>query len=270
MMSQTRIGLCLLAALLLSPIAVSASDHADPVILTNVDVGITGLFVFPDGEDMIVILTLRRGMQDETAFDLESFEFTVSMDLDSLVSYQVDENNARYGGMVRQPTKIEADVTIRYRLNNDASIAYGFPVIEPMGNGDTTTVTGVYDDPFIFPRFAKTNVIAMVTRIPFAAFRDNPDDDFLIWATTTTKGLFGGTKQIDHVGRSARSQLGRFDFLNKRHPSEHVAAIEGMLKLFEKVQGPIAHGMKHIPEKASAGHRRCASRARRRVRVCFA
>jgi hypothetical protein len=62
----------------------------------------------------------------------------------------------------------------------------------------------------------------MVLSIPFSSF---PKDqrDWILWGTSTR--IKDGI-QIDHVGRSNRSQQGRFDFLNTLPPSQHVAAIK--------------------------------------------
>ncbi len=79
--------------------------------------------------------------------------------------------------------------------------------------------SGVRDDPFIFPMFFGTNVIAMVLSIPLDFFPEAPRD-FLIWGTSERHGA-----QIDHVGRSQRTQLPRFDLLNTLPPKEHVAAL---------------------------------------------
>ena len=51
-----------LALLALAPRAVEASDHADPMILEDPDANITGLFFFPKGDQMILILNVRRAL----------------------------------------------------------------------------------------------------------------------------------------------------------------------------------------------------------------
>jgi hypothetical protein len=79
--------------------------------------------------------------------------------------------------------------------------------------------TGVRDDPFIFPRFFGTNIVAMVLRIPISSFPEG-QQDWLIWGTSRR-----GDKQIDHVGRSNRTMLPRLDRLNKLPPNKHVAAL---------------------------------------------
>jgi hypothetical protein len=84
----------------------------------------------------------------------------------------------------------------------------------------------VFDDPFIFPRFFRGNVVGIVTSIPLSHLH-RPDGlpvnghSMLIWATTHKEN---GT-QSDHVGRSLRTQLPRFGYLNTLPPSQHVAEI---------------------------------------------
>ena len=79
--------------------------------------------------------------------------------------------------------------------------------------------TGIFDDPFIFPTFFGTNIVGMVLSIPLDAFP--PDqENWVLWATSTENG-----KQVDHVGRSLRTQNPRFDMLNTLPPNQHVKAI---------------------------------------------
>jgi hypothetical protein len=82
--------------------------------------------------------------------------------------------------------------------------------------------TGVFDDPFIFPRFFRRNVVGIVASIPLLALHPPANHGpILLWATThDSKGA-----QIDHVGRSLRTQLPRFGYLNDKHPAEHVKEI---------------------------------------------
>ena len=65
----------------------------------------------------------------------------------------------------------------------------------------------------------------------------------LVWATTTKAGK---GEQIDLVGRSNRTQLGRLDFLNTLPPDEHVAAVEKRLAGGNRVQKVLAHLMEHL------------------------
>lgn len=88
--------------------------------------------------------------------------------------------------------------------------------------GAINVQAGIFDDPFIFPRFFRRNVVGVVASIPLDALqgpaRHGP---ILLWATThDSKGA-----QIDHVGRSLRTQLPRFGYLNDKHPAEHVSEI---------------------------------------------
>jgi hypothetical protein len=207
--------------LLLFPAAIKSSDHADPINLEVLESGITDLFAFPDGDQMILILNTRRALTAPPPYQLEPFEFAIFMDLHTQVTVDNAEERARYGGSIANPEGIKPDVTIKIRLKNDVTLNS----IQYQGLENTNGIklfTGVRDDPFIFPRFFKRNTIAMVLSIPFSAFP--PDQrDWILWATSTR--LKDGV-QIDHVGRSNRSQQGRFDFLNTLPPSQHVAAIK--------------------------------------------
>ena len=79
---------------------------------------------------------------------------------------------------------------------------------------------GIRDDPFIFPAFFRTNVVAMVMHIPMSCFRDE-QRDWLAWGTSHK-----GSRQIDHVGRSLRTQNPRFELLNTLNPSKDVEAVK--------------------------------------------
>src|SRR5262249_33150056 len=110
----------------------------------------------------------------------------------------------------------------------------GVPRYDGLRNSEKIRVaTGVFDDPFIFPPFFNRNTIAMVLAIPFASFPDKDRMDWIIWGTSTR--LKDGV-QIDHVGRSNRSQQGRFDFLNTLPPSKHVAAIEEHNRIRQRIE----------------------------------
>lgn len=209
-------------ALLVPPSALQSSDHADPVNLEVLESGITDLFAFPDGDQMVVILNVRRALTAPPPYQLEPFEFAIYMDLHSKVTVDNKEERARYGGSIPNPEGIKEDVMIKIRLKDDAglnSVKY-----DGLQNTDRIKLfTGVRDDPFIFPRFFKRNAIVMVLSIPFASFPNKDQKDWILWGTSMR--LKDGM-QIDHVGRSNRSQQGRFDFLNTLHPSRHVAAIK--------------------------------------------
>jgi hypothetical protein len=208
-------------ALLLMPVALQSSDHADPINLEVLESGITDLFAFPDGDQMIVMLNTRRALTTPPPYQLEPFEFAIYMDLHTKVTVDNKEESARYGGSIAAPEGIKPDVTIKIRLKNDAtlnSVKYeGMQITDGI-----KLFTGVRDDPFIFPRFFKRNAIVMVLSIPFSSFPQG-QQDWILWGTSTR--LKDGV-QIDHVGRSNRTQQGRFDFLNTLPPSQHVAAIK--------------------------------------------
>ena len=141
------------------------------------------------------------------------------------------EARARYGGSIANPEGISDDVLIEFTLKNDAKIreikvVRGLKNAENIrsdGSFDPNTICAwadVRDDPFIFPAFFGTNVVAMVMTIPASAFPEG-QRDWLLWGTSSK-----GTRQIDHVGRSLRTQNPRFEMLNTLPPSQHKAAID--------------------------------------------
>jgi hypothetical protein len=200
-----------------------ASDHADPMWLAEdeQEANITGLFFFPDGDRMVVIFNVRRGLTGPPPYNLDPFEYNVHMDMHTKVSFDNAEDLARYGGTVETPETISPDASIKFRLNNDTTVKeQSFKGLRSTDN--IKVFTGVRDDPFIFPKFFKKNVISMVVSIPASAFLPAVKT-WVLWGTTNrvTNG-----EQIDHVGRSNRTQLGRFEILNTVPPNEHVAVIK--------------------------------------------
>jgi hypothetical protein len=219
-----------------------ASDHADPIDLRGnapLEGGITDLFFFPNGDHVVVILCVRRGLTQTNSLKLLPYTYRIHMDLHSTISRADEQFNKRYGGRVDDPAGISPDRTIEFRLMDNAMLngdprLIGFsgrPVIEkwtaPIGGSREMQVrpdainvwTGVADDPFIFPVFFGTNVVAMVMTIPLNMFPAE-QRDWVLWATSSK-----GDKQIDHVGRSLRTQNPRFELLNTLPPNRHVAAI---------------------------------------------
>jgi hypothetical protein len=147
----------------------------------------------------------------------------------------IQEARTRYGGSISHIEGINANITFELRLKNDTTLN-GDPVITGLRNINDVCVyqgspdelkapnrivvhTGVHDDPFIFPAFFRTNVVAMVLHIPIDAFVEGKRD-WLVWATSHKDG-----RQVDHVGRSLRTQNPRFEILNTLPPSQHVDAI---------------------------------------------
>lgn len=220
-------------ALFLFPCAGYASDHADPFKIGPDEqaANITGLFFFPEGGQMIAILDVRRSLTAAPPYILDPFEFTINMDTHSKVTFDSAEDRARYGGTVVNPEGIFPDITIKIRLNNDLTVKER--TFTGLKNPENITLyTGVRDDPFIFPKFFNVNVITMALSIPRSSFSD-AQQNWLLWATS--KRIADG-KQFDHVGRSNRTQLGRFEILNTLPPNEHVAAIKKAAESADKLQ----------------------------------
>src|SRR5215467_13527650 len=119
---KTATLLCLTLALLLIPAAVNSSDHADPINLEVLESGLTDLFAFPDGDQMIVILNTRRALTTPPPYQLEPFEFAIYMDLHTKVTLDNVEERARYGGSIANPEGIKEDVVIKIRLKSDAAL----------------------------------------------------------------------------------------------------------------------------------------------------
>jgi hypothetical protein len=211
---------------LVSP-AIRASDHADPMSYqTDPNGNITDLFFYPKGDQMILIFNVYPKLTAPKPYDLEPFEYAVHMDLTSPVKFDKEDDRARYGGTVVNPERLHPDVNITIRLNNDATLKD--KSFQGLKDPDRIRIfTGVRDDPFIFPRFFKTNVVAMVMSIPMPAFPEG-QRDWILWGTTHRDG-----KQIDHVGRSNRSQQARFDSLNTLPPSEHVPEIMRLMTTWD-------------------------------------
>ena len=208
----------LLAMMLLSTSPVRASDHADPLNLTDPNANITGLFIFPKDDRYILVFNMRKSLTDAKPYDLSSYEFEVNIDLTTPVTFDSKEDRARYGGTIPVPDKLHADASIKMRLNDDTSLK-SITYTRLRNSEQIRTYTGVRDDPFIFPRFFKKNVISMVMSIPKNAFPDG-QQDFILWGVTYANG-----KVSDRVGRSVRSQLPRFGLLNKPEPKDQVRAL---------------------------------------------
>lgn len=218
-----RRGRWALAALLslvllsLAPANTFASDHADPVDLTDPYANITGLFIFPKGDQYILIFNVRRALTAPKPYDLTPYEYRINFDFHTNVTFNRPEDKARYGGTIApaDAKDIHDDASITVHLNNDTTLNK----IEVKGlKNPTRTFTGVREDPFIFPRFFAKNVISMVMSFPKDAFEKH---DFILWGTTSKGG-----KLIDHVGRSLRTQLPRFGIINTSTPAEHVKVLQ--------------------------------------------
>ncbi|HET7433336.1 MAG TPA: hypothetical protein VFN10_01350 [Thermoanaerobaculia bacterium] len=214
-MKRTVLLICLVV--LCAAAALRASDHADPMLLKEPYGNITGLFLFPHGDQMILVFNVRRALTKPQPYTLEPYEYVIHMDVHTPITFGA-EDRARYGGGVPNADGISEDISFHLRLNNDTTLKS--KSFTGLTNTDSIVIwTGVRDDPFIFPRFFKKNVISMVLSVPKSCF---PADkhDFIVWGSVYRDG-----NQIDHVGRSNRSQLGRFGFLNQIPPNKHIPAI---------------------------------------------
>jgi hypothetical protein len=178
-----------------------------------------------------------------------------------------------YGGTIESPFNIAEEALLNFHLglekdektlavNVDARLSgipgsvnivtgerYGVADSVPMAltknsewkRGRINVQAGVFDDPFIFPRFFRGNVIGIVVSIPLELLQRSDgspaqNGTILVWATTHGKD----GKQSDHVGRSLRTQLPRFGYLNVLHPADHVEAIlrrHGQPTLMENALG---------------------------------
>jgi len=220
-------GLFVLLLLLLAAASAFASDHADPVVVTDPNANITDLFFFPKGDQYVVIMCVRKSLLSPPPYGLGPFSYDIYMDLHSKVSLDNAGDVARYGGTVVNPSGISPDVTIEYTLNDDASLKS--KKITGLKDPDKIRIfTGVRDDPFIFPRFFGKNTIAFVASIPMSSFPAG-QQDFLLWGVSYKNGV-----RSDHVGRSSRTQMPRYSplpviekppFVNDLPPNEHVPAI---------------------------------------------
>ncbi len=232
MAKQLFVALLLFFALLI-PGTGRASDHADPMWLVEdeQEANITGLFFYPDGDRWIAILDVRRSLIGPPPYNLDPFEYNIHLDFHTKLRFDNAEDVARYGGTIVAPEGIAPDATIRIRLNNDMTVKE--KTFKGIGDPqDVQVYSGVRDDPFIFPKFFNVNVITMAFSIPKSAFPEHAEN-WLLWATSNR---VSNGEQIDHVGRSNRTQLGRFEILNPIPPSQHVAEIREKGESRAKVQ----------------------------------
>src|SRR5262245_1343241 len=189
------LALTLLAFLSVVPMVVRASDHADPLNLTDPFANITDLFFYPKGDQYILIFNVRRALTAPKPYPLAPYEYVVNFDLTTPVTFDSAEDRAHYGGTIAAPDKLHPDASITVRLNDDATLKS----IDFKGLKNTDkirTFTGVRDDPFIFPRFFKVNVIAMVMSIPKDAFPAG-QRVLVVWHHNR------GGRPVRHCGRRA-------------------------------------------------------------------
>jgi len=210
-----------------APAALPASDHADPALPAEFDPSlvaepnITGLFVFPKDDQLVLIYNVFRSLSSPAPYELDQYEFVIYMDLHSKINYDDVQVNARYGGHVVHPEGISPDVTITIGLDDQAQLAS--KKVDGLQNAESIRwYAGVRDDPFIFTPFFGVNVVSMVMSIPLSSFPAG-QQDWILWGVTRKKGK---TEILDHIGRGLRTQLPRFGFINTLPPSQHVQAID--------------------------------------------
>ncbi|MBD8525096.1 hypothetical protein [Pseudomarimonas arenosa] len=227
---MSRLAALLLVAALVWRVAPAlASDHADPQLGGDPNANISDLFAFPNNHGLVVVLDVHPGLTQSPPLPLSAIEFVLHFDFKPNLSFDNEEDRRRYGGSIRKPDAISADASLHLRLNEQAELS----LQQVQGLHDAASIrifSGLRDDPFIFPRFFGKNVVSMTLQIPWSAFPDQ-QRNFMLWAVTMKQG-----QQTDHVGRSNRTQLGRFDFLNPLPPSEHLPAIMQVMDQRAKVQ----------------------------------
>jgi hypothetical protein len=205
----------LVAASVVAVAPAAASDHADPVTLVTKETNLTDLFFFPQGDHYVLIFDVRRALTDPPPYPLAGDTFRVNIDLHSRVTFDDPADRARFGGTIVAPEEVGADATIAVQLSQSGALARA-EITGLSGQDGIRIWSGVRDDPFIFPAFFKKNVIATVMTIPASSFPPG-QQDFILWATTERDG-----KEIDHVGRSIRTQLPRYAQLLPGEPNVNV------------------------------------------------
>ena len=168
--AQWSLSVLIVAAMLAcAPSVLRASDHADPLNLTDPNSNITGLFIFPKGDQYILVFNVRKSLVGPKPYELTPYDFVVNIDLTTPLAFESAEDRARYGGTVLTPEKLHADASITVHLNDDTTLK-SISYTGLKGTDRIRLFTGVRDDPFIFPRFFNVNVISMVMSIPKDAF----------------------------------------------------------------------------------------------------
>jgi hypothetical protein len=197
-----------------------AADHGDMPLLGGLgrsDAQITDLFVFPSGDDLVLVLCTDPAVPPGvTSYAYSSdLKLTFSIDSHSKVGYDDVEDVLVYGGSIKTPQGIAADKTLTITFDDE-----GVPALKATGIGrkDRDRIrlfTGLRDDPFIRRPRNGRNVAAVVLQVPKTAIA-GPKDAILVWATTevpTPAGPLG-----DHAGRALRSMFE--DQMNVTTPKE--------------------------------------------------
>ena len=237
----TPLGMTIIAALVFSfAFHAFASDHADPVELPIFNLlddakpspdqdkklagGITDLFVFPVDESdqpvlkgdqiarvksFVFILCVRPILPpNPPKLELTPYTYAIHIDTSTPITFEPGATRARYGGSIANPEKIHENYTLRFQLNDDTTLKK-FETDFPAGAAKDRIVhfpsgseSAIKDDPFIFPPFFRTNVLAMAAKVPIECF---PPDKraWIIWGTSSRNGR----QSITSAARCAASSL---------------------------------------------------------------
>ncbi len=127
------------------------------------------------------------------------------------------------------PNQLKTSAAITFQLDDTAQLS-GVRFDGLRNTDQIRQFAGVRDDPFIFPDFFGTNVIAAAFSIPVTAFPEG-QQDFVLWGTTHRDG-----ELIDVVGRGIRSQLPRFALvLNQAEPPDQLAVLSDAKLLWDGI-----------------------------------
>jgi hypothetical protein len=181
------------------------------------DAQITDLFVFPSGEDVVLILctdpAIPPGVSSYTySSDLK---LTFHIDSHSKVTFADVDDALLYGGTLTKPEGVTANKTLSISFDGQ-----GTPTLKATGIGrkDRDRIrlfAGLRDDPFIRrPRIGR-NVAAVALQVPESALV-GPNESILVWATSTVPTPAGPLG--DHAGRALRSMFN--DPMNVISPKE--------------------------------------------------
>ncbi|HEX5065703.1 MAG TPA: hypothetical protein VFY49_06300 [Myxococcota bacterium] len=159
----------------------------------------------------------------EDIVDTAVLEFDLHLAHPDVAPYVVLDASRAWG--FREPARLET-LPATPKEKRDKALhtrETWYEVAKPPAPGTIAITVALFDDPFIFPRFFRRNVVGIVASIPLSSLPLPARMDsapILLWATTHQ-----GSQQIDHVGRSLRTQLPRFGYLNDKHPGDHVREI---------------------------------------------
>ncbi|MBK1833157.1 hypothetical protein [Roseibacillus ishigakijimensis] len=236
-------GLVLLLSGALS-LPLASSDHADPLVINPLkpaqdgEARLTDLYVFSDSSHppgaLVLILGVFPGLgppQEALPLDFDNLEYRLALDLNRGGTLGLRHDKAmmqqRYGGHFDHPEQIAADIAFDFTFDEQGKIARfevtGLSTGKALTEGDfvpgrINVASGLFDDPFLLPRFERHNVVAAIISLPLNTLDDA--QEVIVWGEAWRKG-----RKVEHVGRAQRTQLPRFELLNTLPPSQHVREI---------------------------------------------